>query len=496
MSQTTSQQSTIEMDADVVVIGGGGAGMAAALSAAESRPEGSVVLVQKIAALGGSTTLSIGYYSAAATRFQDEQGIDDSADRHYHDIQKILDTYNRTGGTGSNYFFDYEGDLDAKDNKALRRVLVENAGGTLDWLTEYGCDYAGPYGEPPHSKPRCHQIKPDTEAYATILGDALDDQGVDVLLETEATELLSTDGVVDGVRVKERGSSRESYTIRANSGVVLATGGYVNNKKLRKKYTTVTSAPPVNEYNTGDGHRMAGELGADLVNMDMQWLRLAIGDPYYTFPELGSTVDDGAILVNEDGERLTNEQNDYDQLFRETLRQPNQHIYLVFDDRIATKYTEWPHFLSIWGQDGKQWAYLDEYRETDVLKIGDSPGSLAAENGFDEETFSETIEEANNGRYDDATGQFIDPFGRREQPDITQPPLYSLGPIQPFSLVTDGGLAVDTEMRVLDESGSAIPGLYAAGVTAGDIFLYGHGHHHAWIFTTGRIAGDAAASRT
>ncbi|MAG37648.1 MAG: FAD-binding dehydrogenase, partial [Dehalococcoidia bacterium] len=53
------------------------------------------------------------------------------------------------------------------------------------------------------------------------------------------------------------------------------------------------------------------------------------------------------------------------------------------------------------------------------------------------------------------------------------------------------------EMQVLDEAGSGIPRLYAAGVNGeGAAFLGGHGHHLAWAFSTGQIAGTNAARNT
>jgi len=57
--------------------------------------------------------------------------------------------------------------------------------------------------------------------------------------------------------------------------------------------------------------------------------------------------------------------------------------------------------------------------------------------------------------------------------------------------VTEGGLAVDRELRVLDEHGEPIPGLYAVGgVAQGGMLLLGHGHHIAWAMTSGRVVGQ------
>jgi fumarate reductase flavoprotein subunit len=61
----------------------------------------------------------------------------------------------------------------------------------------------------------------------------------------------------------------------------------------------------------------------------------------------------------------------------------------------------------------------------------------------------------------------------------------------------EGGLAVDTQHRVLDENDRPIPGLYAAGATGqGGLLLKGHGHHLAWAFVSGRRAGRFVALST
>ena len=74
-------------------------------------------------------------------------------------------------------------------------------------------------------------------------------------------------------------------------------------------------------------------------------------------------------------------------------------------------------------------------------------------------------------------------------------PYLRLGPIHSYVVLADGGLAVSTRMEVLDKAGKPIPGLYAAGSTGqGGLLLRGHGHHLAWAFVSGRIAGGSAAT--
>ena len=76
-----------------------------------------------------------------------------------------------------------------------------------------------------------------------------------------------------------------------------------------------------------------------------------------------------------------------------------------------------------------------------------------------------------------------------------RPPFLLLGPIHSYVVLTDGGLAVSTKMEVLDRAGKPIPSLYAAGSTGqGGLLLRGHGHHLAWAFVSGRIAGASASA--
>jgi fumarate reductase flavoprotein subunit len=71
-----------------------------------------------------------------------------------------------------------------------------------------------------------------------------------------------------------------------------------------------------------------------------------------------------------------------------------------------------------------------------------------------------------------------------------------LGPLKAYFTNTEGGVAIDRDLRVLDLSGRPIPGLYAAGQTGlGGMVLWAHGLHIAWALTSGRLVGSALGSR-
>jgi hypothetical protein len=97
-----------------------------------------------------------------------------------------------------------------------------------------------------------------------------------------------------------------------------------------------------------------------------------------------------------------------------------------------------------------------------------------------------------------AKGEIADRFGRdRLGPGLSRPPFYAWGPVGDFggrTYINGCSVKTDSEMRVLGENDSVIPGLYAAGGTAEcDAFLGGHGHHLAHAFGTGMVAGRHVA---
>lgn len=463
---------------DVVVVGGGGTGMAAALSAREYGAD--VLLLEASDELGGVTVRSIGSYSVAATDHQANTGIRDSTAAHFDDISKFVADAAEAGRYAT---ITSERELRERDRLDLRRRMVEFGPDTFEWLQEFGLEYNGPHPEPPHRVPRMHNVQPNTRAYRDVLGEAVHDAGVDVRTGTAVTELLTEAGDVVGVR----DAGDRQY--RATGGVVLATGGYVANRELRATYTADERTPPITDHGSGAGHEMARAVGAELVNMDLQSRSFRVGEPLWTSPEVGALAEAGAILVTTEGARYVNENSDHDQLVEATLDVASGTCYLVFDGDVAETFSNWPDFVSTFP--GTAFGYVDDFAETEYLTAADSQAAVADTAGFDSDRFEGTVEAYNRA----ARRERVDRFGRVEfDGPLDEPPYYALGPIEPYALITDGGVAVNTRIEALDPDGSPIDGLYAAGDTAGGPLRVGHGHHHLWLFTSGRIAGQEAAA--
>ncbi len=482
---------------DVLVIGGGGAGLAAAIEAADNGAK--VILIEKNPELGGTTAWSIGSFTASHTPQQIASGIDDSADAHYEDMPK------------------FSGPLADRDNPELRRLFVDNAEDTLRWLMALGVEFFGPMPEPPHSKPRMHNVLPNARAYIRQLRLRADKTGVSIRLATRARRfVLDGERVVGAVCVT--GEDGKGGEVEFKSGaVVLASGDYAANPALKARFISpeVALVDAMNPTATGDGHEMAFPLGAHVLNGDVlsgptlrfvpppvdslvrllppsrllgKIMRFSLkhlpGRLLRPFvlgftttsmaPEL-SLFANGALLVNRLGERITGAPA---ALGLSIAAQPDKLGYVIMDGDLADKFSAWPNFIST--APGVSYAYFDDFRRTrpDIFHKAGELAGLARDLSMDPDILQNALDDHN-----------------RDAPaTLATPPFYALGPARSYIVLTDGGLAVNRQLQVLGEADRPIAGLYGAGSAGqGGLMLKGHGHHIGWAFTSGRIAGRHAA---
>lgn len=483
---------------DVVVVGGGGAGLAAASEAA--RLGRSVVLLEKNHEPGGSTSWSVGSITATNTPHQKRAGIQDSPQAHFEDMEK------------------HAGALAPRDNLRLRRILVDHTNEMLEWLMRLGVVFVGPMPEPPHRYNRMHNVVPNSRSFAYHLARYSRALGVDIRLRTAARRFLTEGERVVGVEAVDPAGRRREF--RAHGAVVLASGDYSGGRELKAEFVSpdVAEVDAVNPTNTGDGHRMARELGAVVLNGDIvrgpimrfipptrqnllrrlpPWRALAAAMAWchenlpqswlrpffmgFLTTALGPSPDlyrEGAILVNRNAQRFTDE---LDRPNLATAKQPGRVAWIVFDHSVATRFSAWPYFVST--APGVAYAYIDDYRRNraDIYHRAATLGALARSMGVPEDALASTVSEYNNS-------------GRAARPALDTAPYYALGPVKSYVVFTDGGLKVTERLEVTRADGSVIPGLFAAGSAGqGGLLLEGHGHHLGWAFISGRLAGRNAA---
>ncbi|MDY2656116.1 MAG: flavocytochrome c [Candidatus Limiplasma sp.] len=457
----------VEMTADVVIIGAGGAGLAAAVQANQNGA--SVIVLEKMGKVGGNTILAGGALNAVDDRSETAIKQNDSVEWHY---QQTL-----SGG-------DYQGD------PVLVHTLVSNAWAGVEWLKELGMEFdesklftvTGGLWERAH-KP----VMPVGTGFFDAYNRYIDThEGVEVLLNTRATEItVGEDGRVNGVIAT--GETGNTVTVKANNGVIVATGGFAKSVELRQAYNTQwadlgESIKSTNhEGATGDGIKMMMKLGADFIQMGNIQL-LPLGDP--ETGSLSGNIEmnvETRIFINKEGNRFVNEGGRRDEMTQALFEQTDNYMWIVMDSDKYPTGDEKNNFNES----------VNELIAAGRAVKGETLEELAAAMNVPAENLIAAVEDFNAHV---ASGE-PDAFGRTlyETP-IDNGPFYA-APRVPTVHHTMGGVRINQYAQVINENGAIIPGLYAAGEVTGGIHganrLGGNALTDTVVF--GRIAGDSAS---
>jgi succinate dehydrogenase/fumarate reductase flavoprotein subunit len=502
----------MEKTFDVVIVGGGGSGLATGVSAAQNGA--SVILLEKRPELGGTTGIAIGSFTANRTALQRKEGIEDNPDDHEAD---------------AGLFGPVE--IQPRNDSRMRRFFLGHSAETLDWLMDMGLRFHGPSPEPPNRVARMHNVVPNAKAYIATLQSRLTVLGGTIMCNAPAEELVKEGDRIVGVRSRIDG---ETVTFRAGRGVVLAAGDYSNSPEIISRYkgARFSGIEGINPHCSGDGHLMAEQAGAQLLNMDVTYgpeIRF-VPPARKPFSQLlpasgfmarlmGSFLplvprsfinamikrllvtwqhpedrlfEDGAILINNRAERFCNEKASPEREVR-ISEQPGKICYILLDKRLAQKYSTWPHFISTAPEIA--YAYVKDYRRIrpDITIVRENFKGVAEARGLPAEPLQKTVE--NYNRY--VSGREDDPFGRTGDSDpLVDGHWWLLGPAKAYFTTTEGGVGINESFQVLDTDGRPIEGLYAVGANGmGAMILWGHGLHIAWAITSGRMVGRLLAAK-
>ena len=182
----------------------------------------------------------------------------------------------------------------------------------------------------------------------------------------------------------------------------------------------------------------------------------------------------GAILVNSDGKRFTNDLATRDAVSAAELEQTGGYAYIIFDQRL---------------RDGLK--AIEKYVSTGITVQADTIEGLAEQIDVDPKTLAETLDTWNKAVADQNDAEFSRDTGMEN--DLSVAPYYAIK-IAPGIHHTMGGVKIDTKCQVIDTDGKAIPGLYAAGEVTGGV----HGGNRiggnavADIVVFGQVASDSA----
>ena len=469
---------------DVIVVGGGGSGMMTAVEA--SRRGLKCLVIEKQHRIGGTTAISVGSLSANCTPQQRRAGINDSPQDHFEDLAKFAG-------------------VDAeRDNVDLRWLYVRQISDVVETLMQYGVQFYGPLPEPPHRVPRLHTVIPNSRSYLSRLHSEFRRHDGNLLTGWRVEELILDRNQIKGVRAK----APDGRVLTLSSDyVVLATGDFSSSRELKSRYLGGDAAdtPGVNPGSEGDGHRMATALGGDIVNGDIALgpqLRFApprLAQALSTLPTsktaarlmrfgfeslperlrsfvmmylLTTHLAPAAGLVEASAVLRGNEPSTSSPL-NGPLVASDDRVWLLFDTVVGESFEAWPHFVST--APGIAYAYLSDYRRyrRDVCHVQQKSSALSRQIGVSSELVDSVLED------------WADKLGRR-----LVPPFYALGPLRSWMVLSDGGLAVSSELQVLGKAGAPIGGLYAVGsVGQGGLVIRGHGHHIGWAFVSGMTVG-------
>ncbi len=439
------------LETEIVIVGAGGAGMTAAIMAKQAGKD--FVILEKMPYVGGNTTKATGGMNAAGTHYQKEQGIEDSVELFAKDTME--------GGHNLN-------------NPELVQTLAAQSAGAIDWLDTIGANLPKISFSGGASVNRIH-APADGSAVGNYLVDKfsekLKEMGVEVMLNTAATELIMEDGRIAGVKAESKDAN---YTIKAKA-VILATGGFGANLEMIAGFrpdlqgTVTTNAPGA----TGDGILMAQAVGADLVDIEQIQLHPTV-EQTTSMLITESVRGDGAILVNQSGHRFTNELLTRDAVSAAELAQEGQYAYIIFDQHLRDNL-----------------GAIEKYVKNGLTVQGDTIEELARKLDIYPNFLTMTLKQWNEA----VTSQNDEAFGRTTGMDntLTTPPYYAIK-IAPGIHHTMGGVKINTSAEVIDTNGSAIPGLFAAGEVTGGV----HGGNRlggnavADIVIFGRIAAESA----
>ena len=330
----------------------------------------------------------------------------------------------------------------------------------------------------------------------TVLREEAEKLGTQFFFETPGVQLVRGDDNSSGSVKAVIAVGKDGSYIRFNAAkaVILCTGDYANNFEMREKYlphlADLPSPYPV-PVNTGDGDLMGMWIGAQM-DRGPHCSNIHI-DQYLDDTNLAFAGGTPWLRVNKNGERFSNEDVPYQQIYAQDLDQPDHMHYQIFDSTYASC---WGNFTqgSFRGTSMAAKLTANAFRPTlekaginvegmsdyDICVRGgiengtiveaDTIEELAEKLGIPVGAFSQTVE-----RYNEIveSGEDAD-FGKNAQClfPISTPPFYGVArQCTPLGVLC--GLVVDTDMRVLDEDGRPIPGLYAAGNNSGGGFFAG-----------------------
>ena len=496
-------------EADVVVIGGGGAGLAAAISAAEANGDAKILLLEKMSSLGGNSALSGGNYGSCLTDVQLKQGetneafAGDSFDLYYNEKRKLgdyrsipevtrvfidncLEGYKWLQGMGIVWgrVGTYEAPIPPPENpQGMRLQAMYN----VDWTEG---DWIGTMTKGRHHRDGVYKDFSSGGANIAAMVDRCGEHKNIELRTNSDVQQIIREGVLEGsVLGVVVGSGAQAKKIRAKKGVIMGSGGFTANGPMCTKYDSRLDPEGPNtgvSGVTGDALLAAIDIGADTMSMDHVQIRMQRSGVSYA----NSIIIEGHgtyIDIDKEGNRFWKEMHD---------------LAAYRYARLTVCYEK--GLTSWWSISDSKCIEANKLTEDAIAK------NIASGSSFKFDTFKELADkvgvpvdklQATVDRYNSFVDSGVDlDFGQEKRYlkwKIDTPPFYAV-PRRYYRQHTMGGVVIDPNTaNVKDRRGKLIPGLYAAGEALGGVHGVERNGGCGWTecIVFGRIAGKECALR-
>lgn len=486
-----------KIDKDVIIVAVGLSGLAASIAAAERGA--SVVVFEKSNTTGGAANMGMG-----------PLGIGSSIQKQHMVSLTPGEAFRK-----HMYFTHYK--VDAR----MVRDYYFKSGDTIDWLMEMGVEFAGvqrafsadeatrPYSDEEFT---WHVVKPEgggmpgprsASAMTKKMTERAVELGVEFMFETPVYKIIMEDGKAAGVMAKN--INGEETEARAKAAII-ATGGFGENPEMIKELTGYEFGKTIFNFAIpgmrGDGLKMAWETGAGKTKPSMELM--------YQLPDnMNHFILDGAfrqpcLWVKRNGQRFMPE----DQIGNSTFTgnaitsQLGMVAYSIFDSRLLKKYKKKGPDLISHVHTHDLYDHFDEQWERDLeagyepIAQADTIEELAEKAGIDVAGLAAQVEHYNE--MCEAGHDEIFEKNRNYMQPIEKGPFYCCRQnVGAYGSV--GGILINHKTEVMDQDSTVIPGLYAVGTDACNIYGESYpfilsGNTMGFCLNSGRIAGENAAS--
>jgi succinate dehydrogenase/fumarate reductase flavoprotein subunit len=459
-------------EADVVVIGFGGAGACATIAAREAGAD--VLLLERAGGGGGTTALSTGQiYLGAGTPIQTACGFSDS-------VEEMFKYLMASCGPGA--------------DEAKIRLFCDRSVEHYDWLVAHGVPFkesfygegsytptddclsysgselAWPYPQVARPAPRGHTVQQTGIEAGGMLMRALvaatERSGARIQTDTLCETLVVDAGRrVHGVVARVDG--REAC-YRARRGVILAAGGFINNKEMVQRYAPLLRKCRFRAASDGDdgrGIRMGMGAGGAAIRMDVGCIVLPFTVPKKLIK---------GIFVNRRGMRFINEDLYQTTVGEAALLHQGGEVFLITDNEVFER----------------------PFPPTEIPAVENSIADLERALAFPEGSLQQTV-----AFYNEHAARGEDPLFHKAAEylsPLVHPPFAALDYTTDkalYTVFTLGGLHTRPTGEVLTPDGDPIPGLYAAGRTTSGLAAQGYSSGLSIADATffGRQAGESAS---